>query len=159
MGRMVGSLAAEYGFEVGGVLDGRSASGPDGPASSRWKDVDVAIDFSAPAAVATNAPALARRGIDLVVGTTGWQKDEPAVRAAIEEAGTGIVAAPNFSTGVAIVEAVAAQAAALFARQADYGAWIHEAHHAAKTDAPSGTALLLKRTMERAGYSRPIHVS
>ena len=28
-----------------------------------------------------------------------------------------------------------------------------------KKDAPSGTALLLKRTMEKAGYSRPIDVS
>src|SRR5204863_177998 len=50
MGRMVGSLAAEYGFEVAGIMDGRSASGPDGPASSRWKDVDGAIDVSAPRA-------------------------------------------------------------------------------------------------------------
>ena len=36
---------------------------------------------------------------------------------------------------------------------------LHEAHHAAKKDAPSGTALLLKRAMEQAGYPRPIDVS
>ncbi len=42
---------------------------------------------------------------------------------------------------------------------ADVGAWIHEAHHAAKKDAPSGTALLLERAMEEAGYPRPIDVS
>ena len=40
-----------------------------------------------------------------------------------------------------------------------FGAFLHEAHHAMKKDAPSGTALLLKRTMEKAGYSRPIDVS
>jgi 4-hydroxy-tetrahydrodipicolinate reductase len=39
------------------------------------------------------------------------------------------------------------------------GAWIHEAHHSAKKDAPSGTALMLKAAMERAGYARPIDVS
>ena len=38
--------------------------------------------------------------------------------------------------------------------QAEFGAWLHEAHHAAKKDAPSGTALLLKRAMERGGLSR-----
>ena len=43
--------------------------------------------------------------------------------------------------------------------QEDFGAWLHEAHHAAKKDAPSGTALKLKRAMEEAGYHRPIDVS
>ena len=40
-----------------------------------------------------------------------------------------------------------------------YGAWIHEAHHAAKRDAPSGTALLLRDAMTAAGYDRPIDMS
>ena len=38
-------------------------------------------------------------------------------------------------------------------------AWMHEAHHAAKKDAPSGTALMLKTAMEQAGYDRPIDMS
>src|SRR5439155_15313855 len=159
MGRLVAGLAGEYGCEVAGVIDSRSASGPDGPSSARWNGVEVAIDFSAPSAVAANIPALARRGMNLVVGTTGWQKDEPAIRAAVDQSGVGIVAAPNFSTGVVILEAVVARAAALVARQTEFGAWVHEAHHAAKKDAPSGTALLLKHAMESAGYARPIDVS
>jgi 4-hydroxy-tetrahydrodipicolinate reductase len=40
-----------------------------------------------------------------------------------------------------------------------YGAWIHELHHAAKLDAPSGTALMLRDAMTRAGYDRPVDVS
>ena len=43
--------------------------------------------------------------------------------------------------------------------QEAFGAWLHEAHHAAKKDAPSGTALKLKRAMEEAGYHRPIDVA
>jgi 4-hydroxy-tetrahydrodipicolinate reductase len=39
------------------------------------------------------------------------------------------------------------------------GAWIHEAHHAAKVDAPSGTALALRAAMEQAGYQAAIDVS
>src|SRR4029453_6199044 len=42
------------------------------------------------------------------------------------------------------------------APQNDFGAFLHEAHHQAKKDAPSGTALLLKGAMERAGFPRPI---
>ena len=39
------------------------------------------------------------------------------------------------------------------------GAWIHEAHHAAKKDAPSGTALMLKKVLEDAGYQAVIDMS
>jgi 4-hydroxy-tetrahydrodipicolinate reductase len=157
MGRLVENLAPEYGCEVAGVVDSRSSQGIGD--ENRWGPVDVAIDFTSPIAVAVNVPALARRGINLVIGTTGWQQDEPAVRAAIEQSGVGIVAAANFSTGVVILEAVVAQAASLFARHDEFGAWIHEAHHAAKKDAPSGTALVLKRAMAHAGFTRPIDVS
>ena len=159
MGRLVGDLAREYGCDVAGIIDPLSASHSGGPEEDRWRDVEVAIDFSLPEAVAANVPALARRGINIVIGTTGWQKDEPAIRAAIAEAGVGVVAAPNFSTGVVLFEAIIARAATLVAEQTDFGAWLHEAHHAAKKDAPSGTALLLKHAMEQAGFTRAIDVS
>ena len=67
--------------------------------------------------------------------------------------------APNFSTGVVLFEALVAHAAGLFAGQPDFGAFLHEAHHAAKKDAPSGTALLLKQAMERGGVARGIDVA
>lgn len=159
MGRMVEALAAEYGFELAGVIDPQSPAHGGGPDAACWSGVDVAIDFSTAASVPANASTLARRGIDLVIGTTGWSQHEPAVRTAIAEAGRGIVVAANFSTGVVIFEAIAAHAAKLFSAQTDFSAFVHEAHHAAKADAPSGTALLLKRSMEQAGYDRPIDVS
>jgi 4-hydroxy-tetrahydrodipicolinate reductase len=56
-------------------------------------------------------------------------------------------------------EALVARAAELVGTQRDYGAWLHEAHHVTKKDAPSGTALALKRAMEAAGFPRPIDVS
>jgi 4-hydroxy-tetrahydrodipicolinate reductase len=95
----------------------------------------------------------------VVIGTTGWRKDEPEIRAALAGVDAGIVAAPNFSTGVLLFEALAARAAALVGSQRDFGAWIHEAHHATKKDAPSGTALALKGAMEAAGFTRPIDMS
>jgi 4-hydroxy-tetrahydrodipicolinate reductase len=159
MGRMVESLAPEYGCEIAGVLDPASAAHGGGPDSARWDGVEVAIDFSTPDSVATNVPTLARRGIALVVGTTGWGQHEATLRQAIADTGAGIVVAPNFSTGVVLFEAIVGNAARLFAPQQDFGAFVHEAHHAAKKDAPSGTGLLLKKAMEQAGFSRAIDVS
>ena len=159
MGRMVEAHAAEYGFEIAGVVDPMSPRHGGGPDANTWAGVDVAVDFSTPDSVMANVPVLAKRGIDVVLGTTGWGPHAAALRRAITDAGIGIVAAPNFSAGVVLFEAIVAHAAKLFAGQDDFGAFLHEAHHVAKKDAPSGTALLLKRTMEQAGFPRAIDVS
>ena len=159
MGQLVGELSQQYGCDVAGVIDPLSPLHRGGPDDDSWRGVDVAIDFSTGDSVMTNLPVLARRGINLVVGTTGWSAQEVSLRQVVAEAGVGIVVAPNFSTGVVLFEAVVAQAAKLFAPQDEFGAFLHEAHHAAKKDAPSGTALLLKRAMEQAGFQRPIDVS
>ncbi|HEX4516661.1 MAG TPA: dihydrodipicolinate reductase C-terminal domain-containing protein [Polyangiaceae bacterium] len=159
MGRMIADLAPEYGCEVAGIIDPQSPAHSGPIDDARWRNVDVAIDFTTPDAVTSNVPALAKHGIAIVLGTTGWQKHEAELRAAVTAAGTGIVAAPNFSAGVVLFGAIVAYAAALAAKQPQLGAWIHEEHHAMKKDAPSGTALQLKRVMEEAGYERPIDVS
>ena len=159
MGQLVGELSSAYGVEVAGVLDPMSPRHGGGPDDERWNGVDVAIDFSTAESVVANVPALAKRGINLVVGTTGWAAHEASIRSVIADAGVGIVVAPNFSTGVVLFEAIVAQAAKLFAPQEEFGAFLHEAHHAAKKDAPSGTALLLKKAVAQAGFSRPLDVS
>ena len=159
MGRMIEALAPEFGCEVAGKLDPHLPDGKDGPESDRWNGVDVAIDFSTPDSVARNVPVLVGRGISVVIGTTGWQKDEATVRRAVADTAAGVVAAANFSIGVVLFEAVVARAAALFSAHEEFGAWLNEAHHSTKKDAPSGTALQLKRAMENAGFARPIDVS
>ena len=63
-----------------------------------------------------------------------------------------MLAAANFSMGLNLFQLVVEEAARRFAAQHAFGAWIHESHHSAKKDAPSGTALQLKTAMERAGY-------
>jgi 4-hydroxy-tetrahydrodipicolinate reductase len=159
MGRLVESLAPEYGCEVAGVVDPASPAHGGAADDPKWAGVDVAIDFTLADAVLANVPVLARRRIDIVLGTTGWQQHEPALRRSIAEAGTGIVAAPNFSAGLVMFERVVAAAARIFASQPEFGAYLHEAHHRQKKDAPSGTALLLRRTMEAAGYAAPVDVA
>jgi 4-hydroxy-tetrahydrodipicolinate reductase len=81
------------------------------------------------------------------------------MQAIAEQAGIGVLAAPNFSTGVILFGEIVKAAGALLGPQADYGAWIHEMHHDKKRDAPSGTALMLKRALESAGYLRTIDVT
>jgi 4-hydroxy-tetrahydrodipicolinate reductase len=55
--------------------------------------------------------------------------------------------------------ALAGRAAELMRSRPSFGAWIHELHHAAKRDAPSGTALLLETALRGHGYDRPIDVA
>ncbi len=159
MNRLVAELAPRYGFVVAGSVDGRT--NPDGRAleDERWRGVAVAVDFSVGEAVVQNLPRLAALGIPVVVGTTGWNAAEAELRRVVASSGIGVVVAPNFSLGAAVLEAALERAASLMAPYADYGAWIHEHHHAAKRDAPSGTALALQAALARAGYRRPVDVS
>jgi 4-hydroxy-tetrahydrodipicolinate reductase len=159
MGKLVEALAPEYGCSIAGVLDEELNSSGEALGPGAWGDVDVAIDFSTASAVEQNLPRLAALGINVVIGTTGWDAAAPRLRTVADKAGIGVLAAPNFSTGVVLFGEVIRRAARLFEKQTEYGAWIHELHHAAKRDAPSGTALALGRTMKEAGYTRPIDVT
>ena len=153
MGRLVESIAAESGFAVAGVVDRRSASDRD------WPDADVAIDFSVAEAVPSTIARLASRGTPVVIGTTGWQASEVAVREAAAKAQLGVVAAPNFAIGVNLFLAVAERLGGLMASQPTFGAWIHELHHAAKRDAPSGTALALEARLRAGGYAAEVPIA
>jgi 4-hydroxy-tetrahydrodipicolinate reductase len=159
MGQTIARLAPEYGAEIVGVVDPHSPDHDRHLDDPEWNAADVAIDFTTPEAVRGNVATLAGTGRNIVLGTTGWQQHETELRKAVDDAGVGIVAAPNFSAGVLLFEAIVARASELFAGQPEFGAWVHELHHAMKKDAPSGTALKLKQTMEAAGYSRPIDVA
>lgn len=156
MGRLVEALAAGYDCEVAQVVT--SAGGPMA-IEALDVPVDVAIDFTEPDAVLANVIALSRRGISVAIGTTGWQGVEPEVRAIVESSGIGVLAASNFSVGLHVFRRAVAAAAAGFAPDVRVGAWVHEAHHNQKKDAPSGTAITLRSTMEQAGYGRTIDVS
>jgi len=159
MGRLVEGLASSYGFEVAGVLEAETNSGGAGVTAERCRNVDVAVDFSTAEATLATVPRLAAHGVSLVVGTTGWQAREAELREAVTRAGIGAVVAANFSLGATVLDALAEAAGRLLGGTEAYGAFIHEAHHSAKKDAPSGTALMLRRALERSGYPRAVDVS
>jgi 4-hydroxy-tetrahydrodipicolinate reductase len=151
MGRLVEALAIEQGMEIAARID---VDGGDWSAPA-----EVAIDFSIAAALTSNFPRYVERKLPVVLGTTGWSEQAAALRADAERAGLGVVASANFSIGVNLFELIVADAARLMRSHPQYGAWIHELHHTAKRDAPSGTALLLRDAMTEAGYDRAIDVS
>ena len=146
MGQIVERLCPDYGFQLAGTIDRQAAA-----IENDWPAADVAIDFSTADAVAANLPRLLGRGISVVVGTTGWQRQEAALRELAKTYDAGVVAAPNFALGVNIFLAFAERAAHLMAGRDTFRPWIHELHHAAKADAPSGTALALERVLRQGG--------
>lgn len=151
MGRLIDEMARSQGADVTGRVD---------LGTGDWSaDADVAIDFSTAEALRGNFTHYIDRKLPVVIGTTGWAADAAELREQSERAGLGVVAAANFSVGVNLFELMVAEAARLMQAQPQYAAWIHEAHHSAKRDAPSGTALVLRDAMVEASFGRPIDVS
>lgn len=110
------------------------------PISARIEDLaraDVVVDFSLPAALPRLFTFLEHKPIALVLATTGL---DDALNGRIDALARvlPLVAAPNYSTGVAVLNYLAEQASALLP---DFDLEIIEMHHRHKVDAPSGTAL------------------
>jgi 4-hydroxy-tetrahydrodipicolinate reductase len=159
MGRLIEQLAPGYGFTVALKLDEFNNTNFEGVTEENFRGIDVAIDFSIPAAVVENVDRISALGVNIVVGTTGWLEHADRVKAAVKKNGTGLVWSPNYSIGVNVFARVVAETARLLANEPEYGAWAWEIHHATKKDAPSGTLLKLVDDMKNAGYSRPIDAS
>lgn len=127
-----------------GVLAGLDALGllvGDSPADG-LKRAGALIDFTTPAASLDHARAAAKAGVAHVIGATGFSQDEEAE---LEKAAKKIpiVKSGNMSLGVNLLAALVEEAAKKLSD--DYDIEIVEAHHRAKVDAPSGTALMLAR--------------
>ncbi len=149
---MIEEAAAREGLEVAAILD------PIAGSRGKLSDADVWIDFTDPSAVIENIKAAAAARVALVVGTTGWYDRLDEARLLVEESGIGFVYGSNFSVGVNLMLKITRYAAELFSRFPSHDPFIEEAHHKFKKDAPSGTALSLKRIVE-AEYDREVPTS
>ena len=115
----------------------------------KLRDVDVVIDFTTPEAVLQNIEACAKAKKNMVVGTSGWYSELPAIRRLVKSSGIGFLYAKNFSVGVNLFFDTMRSAAA--ALRHEYLGQIFERHHAQKKDAPSGTALALQEIIKDSG--------
>ncbi|CAN7233512.1 4-hydroxy-tetrahydrodipicolinate reductase [Microbacterium sp. LjRoot45] len=133
-------IDASEDFEVVAVLGSSSDLG-------EMDGADLVVDASVPAVSIDVVRAAIDRGLNVLVGTSGWSSERIAlVRPLVEAAGTGAVFIPNFSLGSVIGSAIAAAAAPFFP-----SIEIIEAHRETKIDSPSGTAV---RTAELIAAAR-----
>lgn len=109
---------------------------------------DVVLDVTHPGVSPTVVDHAVRAGLSVVVGTSGWSEDRlrglRALLATRED--VAVVVIPNFSLGSVLATHFATIAARFYE-----SIEIVEAHHAAKVDSPSGTAV---RTAELIGHAR-----
>lgn len=160
MAQAVERVALARGHEV--VLRIGREENPEASAltSERLKGVEVAVEFSVPGAAPANLMALARAGVPTVSGTTGWTQELPRVTSLVEEHGSSLLHASNFSLGVALFRRLVKQAADLMAPFQEYDPALVEIHHRHKVDHPSGTArdladLLVERLPAKARWAAP----
>ncbi len=150
MGSLVEARAREAGHEITVVFTDRDAARTPEDLARALKGADVAVDFSVGSAVPDHVRACVRAGVPLVEGTTGWGAQLEEVRRIVEGGQGALVYGANFSVGANLFYRIVAAAAEQLGRDPSYGAFIEEAHHIRKKDAPSGTALKLKEIVARA---------
>ncbi len=129
--RAGGKDVGQFASAAGGVM-----IGADIPAA--LAGADVLIDFTRPEATMLHLAECERLGVNLVIGTTGFDAEQKA-RIAAAARRIGIVFAPNMSVGVNLSFKLLELAARVL--NEGYDIEIIEAHHRHKVDAPSGTAL------------------
>ncbi|GBE27903.1 4-hydroxy-tetrahydrodipicolinate reductase [bacterium BMS3Bbin03] len=136
MGRTIEKLAVERGHTIAVIFEKETPLTPD----SRLNGAEVLIDFSTAEAVPDNLNAAARLGIPVVEGTTGWTHQLGEMT---KIDGLTVLYSPNFSFGVYVFLKASGILSRMINSIGNYDAYIHEWHHAAKADSPSGTAKML----------------
>jgi 4-hydroxy-tetrahydrodipicolinate reductase len=98
---------------------------------------EVVVDFTHPDSVMGNLEFTINHGVNVVVGTTGFNSEKLAsIEGWLENnPKVGALVAPNFGLGAVLMMQFAAQASKYFE-----SVEIIELHHPNKADAPSGTA-------------------
>ena len=140
-GQAIDRLAATHGHQV--VARFNSENPLVGALSVDLNGAEMIIDFSRPELARPHIQRYCEWGVNAVIGTTGWYDSIDEVRRWVAAHNTGLLYAPNFSIGVAILSRLTALAAAMIESLPEYDVSIHETHHSFKVDSPSGTALHL----------------
>lgn len=115
---------------------------------------DVAIDFSAPAALPATAAYVRRTGTPLLSGITGLTAEQLDVFSELG-AFAPVMHSANYSVGVAVFRRVLEEISEVL--KPDFDIEITETHHNQKVDAPSGTAKLLLQAIDPAGELTPVY--
>ena len=158
MGRAVAALAEERGHTVRLIGREHNAGGA-ALTRERLTGVDVAVEFTRPDAVVANLERLIEAGVPTVTGTTGWTGELARIERLVQSRKGALLHASNFSVGVHLFLRAARELASRFAGRSEFDAFILEEHHAAKRDAPSGTAAALRAQAREADPSREFPIT
>jgi 4-hydroxy-tetrahydrodipicolinate reductase len=159
MGQAVARLAEQRGHTIRAVISSAENAGGRALTPDRLADADVAIEFTRPDAAPANLERLVAAGIPTVTGTTGWLEQLPRIATLVAERKGALLYAANFSLGVHLFLRAARELARGFAGRPGFDAFILEEHHAAKLDAPSGTARELQVRARQADPARPYPIT
>jgi 4-hydroxy-tetrahydrodipicolinate reductase len=159
MNRAIAELAVARGHVITTIVAGAENRGGGALTRDRLNATDVAIEFTRPDQAPANLLALAALGVPTITGTTGWLIRLPEVSHAVAAHHTALLHSPNFSIGVQLFLRGARDLARRLAGQTEFGAFVVETHHAAKLDAPSGTAIRLQAALREGDPAREFPVS
>ena len=158
MARAIAQLAAERGVEVVAMLGADENRGGAAIARGALGAADVAIEFTEPESAPANVRACLAAGVPVVVGTTGWLDHLPALERETARRGGAMLWAANFSVGVNLFLRLAREAGVVMAAGPAFDAHLVETHHSAKKDAPSGTAIAIRKELA-AGLGRDVPIA
>jgi len=140
MGHEIKTIALGRGHVIGLIIDKDNESDLN---SDRLKEIDVAIEFSSPAAAFGIILKCLGEKVPVVSGTTGWLENYSKAAEACILNNTAFIHSSNFSIGVNLLFRLNSELAKHMERFENYRVSIEEIHHTMKLDAPSGTAITL----------------
>ncbi len=149
MGHLIEQTALTHGDAIGGIID----IGNLADLQTIGRVADVAIDFSAPAALPAVAHYVWTTGTPLLSGVTGLSEADLAV---FDDLGhfAPVIHSANYSLGVAVFRRALEEVADTLE---DFDIEIVETHHNQKADAPSGTARLLLDAVDPRRRRTPVY--
>jgi len=119
------------------------------------EEADVYVTFTSPISEVQNLPFIAKLGKRIILGTTGFTKEQNKIIRSAVEGKVPAVFSPNYSVGINVLFKLAE---VLNAFPQEYNFSISEIHHTAKKDAPSGTAIKLGEIISNIrGYTATVH--
>jgi len=159
MGQAIARLAQARGHTIQAMFGAQENLRGQALTPDRLVGAAVALEFTQPEAAPSNLERLIEAGVPTVTGTTGWLDQLARIATLVAERNGALLHAANFSLGVHLFLRAARELARGFAGRPEFDAFILEEHHAAKVDAPSGTARALQARAREGDPHRPYPIT
>jgi 4-hydroxy-tetrahydrodipicolinate reductase len=138
MGKAIEKIAIEKGHKITAIVDSKNPI-----ELMNINNIDVAIEFTRPELARKHMVFCLEKGLPIVVGTTAWKEDLPAITELVNKQNGSLVHASNFSIGVNLFFEMNKKLAKIMEAHPAYKLKMTEIHHTQKLDKPSGTAVTL----------------